>query len=99
MGMCYWITQDVSQIHLSGSAKVHIRFDVAFYLVIGAGIGAVIATTLNLFQITCERREHHPVRRHDDMHLELMCADSSLDNIDHLPPIPIPSPAPPVYEP
>lgn len=107
LGLSYWITLDISQLELTTTTnneekiQVECRFAVAFYLVIGAGIAALIATTLSLMEITCERRRRHrrSRRRHlqgSDMQLQLICdgtEEGSMTVFDDLPPV-----APPVYQ-
>ncbi|XP_057306771.1 transmembrane protein 127-like isoform X2 [Hydractinia symbiolongicarpus] len=69
----------------------HILSDIAFYLVIGSGVAAVIATTLSLLQITCEKRQPRP-RYGSDMQLQLICHNEA-ETFDNLPPV-----APPAYQ-
>ena len=90
MGLCYWITVDISKLKGSKTSVVS-SLDVAFYLVAGAGISAIIAVTLNLLDITCERKERS--RRHgSDMQLTLISEESLAANeLSQL--------APPVYQP
>ena len=97
MGICYWITVDINEIKLIGSINVVCSYEVAFYLVIGAGVAGIIATALNLLHITCEKNERH--RRYEsDMQLQLILnsdLNSALpDDSVSLPPLP-----PPVYQP
>ena len=47
MGLCYWITVDVGKLKLVGTITVKCTLDVAFYMVIGAGVAAITATTLS----------------------------------------------------
>ena len=109
LGLSYWITLDISQLELTTTTtnnkekviQVQCRFAVAFYLVIGAGVAALIATTLSLMEITCERRrrQRHSRRRHlqgSDMQLQLICdgaEENSMTIFGDLPPV-----APPVYQ-
>lgn len=107
LGLSYWITLDISKLQLNttggGTIQVECQFAVAFYLVIGAGMAALIATTLSLMEITCERRRRHSSsrRRHhhqqgSDMQLHLICdgtEEGSMTVFDGLPPV-----APPVYQ-
>ena len=90
MSLCYWITVDVSKLKLVGTVRVKCSLDVAFYMVIGAGIAAVTATTLSLLQITCEKKERRHRHRDSDMQLQLMYHQE----LDDMPPF-----APPVYQP
>lgn len=100
IGLCYWITLDVSSLTVStpyGSKQVQCKFDIAFYLVIGAGATALLATTLSLMKITCER---HP-RRHrhhegSDMQLQLIYDYADELALDTHPGIP--TDAPPEYQ-
>lgn len=82
MCLCYWITLDISKLTVKKSKSktdlinVECRFDIAFYLVVGAGVASLIAATLGLLQITCEGRRNYRRRRHQqedsDMQLQLM---------------------------
>jgi hypothetical protein len=105
LGLSYWITLDISRLEVTvantrETVQVTCSFAVAFYLVMGAGLAALIATTLNLMEITCERRvERNRRLRHDgsDMQLQLICdenEETSMNVFDDLPPV-----APPVYQP
>lgn len=89
--LCYWITVDVNKLKLIGTVQVKCTLDIAFYLVIGSGGAAVIATTLSLLQITCEKRQ--PRHRYgSDMQLQLICHNEA-ETFDDLPPV-----APPAYQ-
>jgi len=104
LGLSYWITLDISQLELKTYTgeiiPISCKFAVAFYLVIGAGLAALIATTFSLMEITFERRRRqHRDRRilnGSDMQLELICdgtEESSMTVFDDLPPV-----APPMYQ-
>ena len=91
MGLCYWITVDITKLR-GAKTTVVCTLDVAFYLVAGAGISAIIAVTLSLLDITCERREHS--RRHgSDMQLTLISEEPPVA-VEEFPQI-----APPGYQP
>jgi len=94
MLICYWITVDISQIRLQGNIIVTSRLDVAFYLIIGAGIAAIVATSLSLLQITCEKQERRQHSRGSDMQLQLIQNHEQESDLHQIPPIP-----PPLYEP
>ena len=94
MGLCYWITLDIENSESTPKKRVKAKLDIAFYLTVGSGAAAVIATTLNLLQCTCDRRNRND---EDDMSMELMYHELLATDTD-LPPIPPPLP-PPTYQP
>lgn len=87
MAICYMAVLEIENNESKPGMEVDVSLDIAFYLVIGAGVMAVVATTLNLLQCTCEKRE---VNSDHEMMMELMYDDLPFDN--ELPPMP------PVYD-
>ena len=73
--MCYFITDDISHLIDTNGKSVPASLDAAFYLIAGAGVAALVAVTLSLMNVTCERRpsrQHRRRRHHSDMQLTLV---------------------------
>lgn len=83
MVVCYMVVLEIESNESKPEKEVKVSLDIAFYLVIGAGVNAVVATTLNLLQCTCEKR---PNDSDHEMMMELMYDDLSFEN--GLPPMP-----------
>ena len=92
MIVCYLVVLEVENSGVKAGVKVKVSLSIAFYLIIGAGVNAVVATTLNLLQCTCEKRNRDA---ENEMAMELMYDDLPVDY--DLPAMP-PPPMPPAYD-
>ena len=72
MSLCYLITDDISRIIDVDSKPVSSSLDAAFYLIAGAGVAALVAVTLSLTDVTCERHISRQSHHHSDMQLTLV---------------------------
>ncbi len=82
MILCYLVVLEVENTERKSGYVVDVKLDIAFFLTVGAGVAAIIATTLNLLQCTCEKRRHDA----DELGMELMYDD--LPDDINLPPMP-----------
>jgi len=83
MVVCYMVVLEVQNSESKPGKEVKVTFSIAFYLVIGAGVNAVIAATLNLLQCNCEKRQSNSDH---EMMMDLMYDDTPIDY--DLPPMP-----------
>ena len=83
MVVCYMVVLEIENNESKPGKNVKVSLDIAFYLIIGAGVNAVVATTLNLLQCNCEKRQTNPDH---EMMMELMYEDLPFDY--DLPPMP-----------
>ena len=60
------------------------KFDVSFYLVVAAGVCAVLATALSL--VYCQRQPRPRTLSEEEMAMELMCSTSAADSNFEAPP-------------
>lgn len=70
--LVYWVTTILEKTskEQNETGKVHIKFDVSFYLVAAAGVSSVIATGLSILH--CRRFYRTRSITDDEMSLELM---------------------------
>ena len=83
MVVCYMVVLEVQNSESKPGKEVKVSLDIAFYLVIGAGVNSVIATTLNLLQCNCEKRQD---TQDHEMMMDLIYDDIPVDY--ELPPMP-----------
>lgn len=84
MLLCYFVVMEIENTEAKRNAtSIKVRLDIAFFLTVGAGIAAVIATTLNLLHCTCEKTS----QSQDEMAMQLMY-DDDLPTDRDLPPMP-----------
>ncbi|XP_065071814.1 uncharacterized protein LOC135696370 [Rhopilema esculentum] len=83
MVVCYMVVLEVENNEAKPGETIKVSLNIAFYLVVGAGVNAVIATTLNLLQCTCEKKDSDS---DNELVMELMYDDLPVDL--ELPPMP-----------
>lgn len=83
--LIYWVTA-ITEKTATGEndKKVHVKFDISFYLVVAAGVSSVLATAISVSQCRRVFRERSIVD--DEMSLELMYSMHSADSLSQLPP-------------
>ena len=79
------VVSEIESTESKPGKEVKVSLDIAFYLVIGAGVNAVVATTLNLLQCNCEKKQ---TSSDHEMMMDLMYDDDVVPIDFDLPPMP-----------